>query len=132
MVWIYLHAAIHNVIAPLPFLFGHLVPAVLILGLRQPRPSWGHFVRQSGVGGCFLLAVYVLVVRLETWWLAGDRLPFFTDLAFAVLLFWVVLGRPPWRAEPTWLDRLGRGVAGYWAFWLLIRAADHLWFGCEV
>src|SRR5690349_17630127 len=41
IVWIYLHAAIHNVIAPLPFLFGHLVPAVLILGLRRPRPSWG-------------------------------------------------------------------------------------------
>src|SRR5947209_11493783 len=132
MMWQFLHTAIHNAVAPLPFLFGHLVPSILILGLRQPRPSWGHFVRQSGVGGCLLLALYVVVVRLEVWWLAGERLPYFTDVAFAGLLVWVVLGGRPWRAEAAWLDRLGRGVAGFWAVWLLIRAADHLGFGCNV
>jgi hypothetical protein len=129
MAWRYLHAEIHNVIAPLPFLFAYLVPAVLILGLRQPRPSWSAFVRQSGVGGCLLIVVSILF-RLDLWWLDDQRLPFFADVVFAGLLCWAVLGRRPWRAKPTWLDRLGRGVAGYWAVAFLIRAADHLWFGC--
>ncbi len=131
MGWMDLHVAIHNLLAPWPFLLGYLVPAVLILALRQPRPSWRHFVRQSGVGGCLLLATYA-VVRLEIWWIGGERIPFAADAVFAGLLLWVVLGRRPWRAEPTWLDRLGRGVAGYWMLALMARAADHVLLGCTV
>jgi hypothetical protein len=129
--WLFLHVEIHNLLAPLPFLFGYLVPTALILGLRQPRPCWGHFVLQSGVGGCLLVLLYALV-RLEIWWIGGERVPFVADAIFSGLLLWVVLGRRPWRAEPTWLDRLGRGVAGYWMLALLARAADHILLGCTV
>jgi hypothetical protein len=127
--WQFLHVEVHNLLAPLPFLFGYLVPAVLILGLRQPRPSWGHFVRQSGVGGCLLLFLYA-IVRLEIRWIGGEKVPFIADAVFAGLFLWVVLGRRPWSAEPTWLDRLGRAVAGYWMLALLARGADHILLGC--
>jgi hypothetical protein len=129
--WWFLHAEIHNLFAPLPFLFAYLVPTVLVLGLRQPRPTWGHFVRQAGIGGCLLVFLYAFV-RLEIWWIGGEKIPFVIDAVFSGLLLWVVLGRHPWRAEPTWLDRLGRGVAGYWMLALLARAVDHIVFGCTV
>jgi hypothetical protein len=127
--WRELHIAVHNVLAPWPFLFGYVLPAVLVLGLRQPRPSWRALVLRSGFGSCLLVVLYALV-RLEVWWLAGDRFPFYADAAFAIFLLWVVLGRPPWRADPTWLDRLGRGIGLYWVVFFAIRAADHFWLGC--
>jgi hypothetical protein len=131
MAWRYLHAAIHNVLSPWPFLFGYLVLAVLILGFRRPRPSWRQLARRSGFGGCLLLFIYAFV-RLDLWWLGGENLPFVADAVFAGILLWGVLGRRPWHAEPTWLDRLGRGVVIFWILFLSIRAADHTLFGCEV
>jgi hypothetical protein len=129
--WRFLHVAAHNVVRPGPFLLGYLVPAVLILGLRQPRSSWRRLIRQSGYGSCLLLGLYPLV-RLEAWWLGGEHTAVAADAALAGALLWVVLGRRPWHAEPTWLDRLGRGVASCWIIVLLLWAADQVLFGCGV
>ena len=35
-------------------------------------------------------------------------------VASALLLFWPVLGLPPWRSEASWIDRLGRAVGWGW------------------
>jgi hypothetical protein len=129
--WLYLHAAAHNVVAPGPFLLGYLVPAVLILGLRQPQSSWRGLIRQSGFGSCLLLGLYPLV-RLEVWWLGGAGSAYAADAAMASVLLWAVLGWRPWQAEPTWLDRLGRGVASCWIIVLSLWAADHVLCGCGV
>ena len=31
-----------------------------------------------------------------------------------VLLLWPILGLPPWHADASWIDRLGRGVGWGW------------------
>jgi hypothetical protein len=129
--WQFLHVSVHNLLAPLPFLFGYLVPTVLIMGLRQPRPSWRALVREAGFGSCLLVFLYAFV-RLELWWLGGEKLPFAADAVFAGALVWVVLGRRPWHVEPMWFDRLGRVVATYWIIAFSLRAADHILLGCGV
>jgi hypothetical protein len=46
-------------------------------------------------------------------------LPPWSFLVFALFLLWPLLGIPPWRAEPTWIDRLGRAVG--WG-WIVVQA----------
>jgi hypothetical protein len=47
--------------------------------------------------------------------LIGDIvLPPWSFLALALLLVWPALGLPPWHAEPSWIDRLGRAVGLGW------------------
>jgi hypothetical protein len=114
--------------------------AVLAMRLRQPRPLWRKLTRQPGLAACLVLvptwalAAAFTVVNV----LSIDRMtPPFKDGStyaqqagvwgegfatwggllggFAVLIAWATLaisGR--WRAEPSWLDRLGRLVGLAW------------------
>lgn len=127
--WRMLHAAVHNIVAPCPFLLGFLVPAVLIVGIRPPRTRLRQLVRWPGFGSCLLLGLYPLV-RLEAWWLGGEHAVAAADAAMAGVLLWAVLGRRPWHPEPAWLDRLGRGIAFGWIVILSMRVADHVLLGC--
>jgi hypothetical protein len=43
-------------------------------------------------------------------------------IAIAAVWFWLILGKR-WRPQPTWIDRLGRGLGAYWLmmiFWILL------------
>ncbi len=122
--------------------------ALLAMRLRQPRPRWRRLARQPGLAACLALVLgwsagaAFTVVNV----LAIDRAtPEFKDgttyaqqawvwaLAFAewgsilggfaVLVAWSSLalaGR--WRAEPTWLDRLGRLAGLGWVAMACVAA----------
>lgn len=108
--------------------------------LRKPRPRWRKLIRQPGLVACLMLlpswaaALAFTVINVLS---IDQTMPEFkngTTYAqqggvwvqgfaewssllggFAVLIAWGTLalaGR--WRAEPTWLDRLGRLVGLAW------------------
>ncbi len=114
--------------------------AVLAMRLRKPRPRWRKLIRQPGLVACLMLlpswaaALAFTVINVLS---IDQTMPEFkngTTYAqqggvwvqgfaewssllggFAVLIAWGTLalaGR--WRAEPTWLDRLGRLVGLAW------------------
>jgi hypothetical protein len=102
-----------------------LTAAVLVVRLRQPRPSLRRIGRQPGmvasttataamaIGGVWigsLLAAGSRFIRVETIFVGYAQ-----EVSFAVLGAWVALaisGR--WRAEARWIDRLGRLVGLTW------------------
>jgi hypothetical protein len=96
--------------------------AVLILRLRAPRPTLHRVFRQPGlVASC---AVVLCVLAGVAHYLADLHRPSYHEWPFeyttysagcAVGAVWLVLwlgGR--WRAERSWIDRLGRGLGAYW------------------
>lgn len=110
-----------------------LMPALLIIRLRRPRPPLRKLFRQPGaaasaagtaalaIGGMILLAGWLcnsghyVPGGTHAWRLILLRVP------VAVLAAWGLLaisGR--WRPEPTWIDRAGRLVGGFWiTLWML-------------
>jgi hypothetical protein len=83
------------------------------LRLRRPRPPLRDLARQSGFVVCLGVIVGSLIfVDLE--WVARIDVAWGAILASALLLFWPVLGLPPWRSEASWIDRLGRAVGWGW------------------
>ena len=103
--------------------------ALIPLRLKRPRPPWRHLARQPGwvaacsaVPGLVLLSAGVGVLRgwgRSIFYVDNIELSLFTlatSLAGATVLgSWMtlILGRR-WRAEPSWLDRLGRALGVYW------------------
>ena len=83
------------------------------LRLRRPRPPLRDLVRQSGFVVCLAVIVGTLIV-VDLWWVARIDVAWGAILASALLLFWPVLGLPPWRLEASWIDRLGRAVGWGW------------------
>ena len=83
------------------------------LRLRRPRPPVRDLVRQSGFVVCLAVIVGTLIV-VDLWWVARIDVSWGAILASALLLFWPVLGLPPWRSEASWIDRLGRAVGWGW------------------
>jgi hypothetical protein len=95
-----------------------MAPAILILRLRRPRPSWSDLVRQPGFWACaapVLAAVCVpaLGVYFGIWTVA--------ILPGSVIAAWIALALSrQWRNEKSWVDRAGRLVGVYWIIMLPI------------
>jgi hypothetical protein len=83
------------------------------LRLRRPRPPLRDLVRQSGFVVCLAVIVGTLIF-VDLGWVAWIDVSWGAILASALLLFWPVLGLPPWRSEASWIDRLGRAVGWGW------------------
>jgi hypothetical protein len=119
-----------------------LMPAMLAIRLRRPRPTWRRLSRQPGVvacaagtaamaAGCLIVAVRLLFnsptgpsFDSQGWLTVESRVP------VAILASWLLLalsGR--WRAEPGWVDRVGRFLGFYWVGVWLFRwyAIVHIW-----
>jgi hypothetical protein len=84
-----------------------------LMRLRSPRPLSRDLVRQSGFVVC-LAVILGTFIFVDLWWfkIIGDSLIFVQ--AAVLLLLWPVLGLPPWNAERSWIDRLGRAVGWGW------------------
>lgn len=106
--------------------------ALIPIRLTGPRPRWRRLARQPGltaacaatlaaslIGSYFLSK---LLVPSNQYLGVGWTLVIAQDLiGMAVLAAWMTLilgGR--WRAEPSWIDRLGRLIG---AFWILLGLA---------
>jgi hypothetical protein len=68
-------------------------------------------IRQPVFAVCAALIVGALVV-VDLHFLFGiDLRPTVVLLTSCTIMLWIVAGWPPWRSEPSWVDRAGR-VAG--------------------
>jgi hypothetical protein len=98
----------------LNFLF-FLLPAVLIVRLRRPRPPLRSLIDQPGFVACALPVVIVLVTLPLAFWplpgAAGGAVEFGVQalLITASPLAWVsLIATRRWNPERSWIDRLGR------------------------
>lgn len=98
-----------------PLLLGLMVAQPLIR-LRRPRPPLAQLIRQSGFFTCLICIVMVggLVLILGNWWFSAVGLSVSLTRGILLILIWPLLGLPPWSAEKSWVDRLGRAVG--WGF----------------
>jgi hypothetical protein len=110
--------------AVIPYL-ATLTPAVVIMRLRQPRPSLRRVGRQPGSIAC---TVATVAMAIEALWIASLLargsgcinastvfVGYAQQVSFAVVGGWVTLalsGR--WRSEPGWIDRIGRILGVIW------------------
>jgi hypothetical protein len=99
-----------------PVLFCALVALTLVrplMRLRSPRPPLQGLMRQSGFVACVAVIVGTFLF-VDLWWLA--IIPNWPILGKAalLLLLWPIFGLRPWSTEPSWIDRLGRGVGWGW------------------
>ncbi len=111
------HMAVYQIVDE----FVQLLTSVLVgltlvqpfLRLRRPRPPLRDLVRQAGFVVCLAVIVGTLIV-VDLEWVVRIDVAWRAILASAPLLFWPVLGLPPWRSEASWIDRLGRAVGWGW------------------
>ncbi len=119
-----------------------LTLAVLLLRFRRPRPGIRRLSRQPGLAACFAAAVPLIpsLVGLVGTAIVGGPTPtvfphgtewdrwigyaFILVPAYtgaAVLGAWsLLLISRRWRAEPSWIDRLGRALGLYWIALILL------------
>jgi hypothetical protein len=95
-----------------------------LLRLRHPRPEPRQLIRQSGFVACMVsmgaaLAAFAIV---GMGWFSQSVLSLPVMRGLALLLFWIVVGLPPWRSEPSWIDRLGRAVGWGWIIAIAAQA----------
>jgi hypothetical protein len=97
-----------------PVLLGLMI-AQPLLRLRRPRPALSHVVRQSGFAICMIgIALVCLLLPMGDWWFSGVALALGMTRVIILLMVWPLLGLRPWLKEPSWIDRLGRGVGLGW------------------
>lgn len=126
----YLELLTELVILTSPFLAA-LTVALLPIRLLGPRPRWRRVTRQPGMmAACAtLLSLALSGFTIFGGWLAFDPTGHTTAwfrgaeavyiahlfVGMSILVAWMTLlvGRR-WCAEPSWIDRLGRGLAVYW------------------
>jgi hypothetical protein len=126
---------------------------VAALGLRllRPRPPLHRLLRQPGAAACgaativigidFVGFLIIYSARARSWpwpqffmriWedytsMQPDAEPFADSVAIA----WALLGLSRrWRPEPSWIDRMGRGVGTLWIIlfvWRLVLLAIFEW-----
>jgi hypothetical protein len=103
-----------------PVLLG-LMAAQPLLRLRQPRPALDQVLRQSGFVTCLIgnALVLVLFLSIGDWWFSDTALSLGLTRGIIVFFLWPILAMPPWRAERSWIDRLGRGVGWGWVIAML-------------
>ncbi len=100
----------------LEFLCAVLLGLTLVqpmMRLRSPRPRLRVLVRQSGFVACLAVIVGTLILVDLSWTSVVEHSLVFAPAA-ALLLLWPLMGLPPWHAEPSWIDRLGRAVGWGW------------------
>jgi hypothetical protein len=95
-----------------------------LLRLRHPRPEPRQLIRQSGFVACMVsmgaaLAAFAIVGMN---WFSQSVLSLRVMWGVAVFLLWIVLALPPWRSEPSWIDRLGRAVGWGWIIAIAAQA----------
>jgi hypothetical protein len=95
-------------------LLASLVPALLIIRLRRPRPPFRLVIRQPVFAVCAALIVGALVVVDLHFLFRIDLRPTVVLLTSCMILLWIVAGLPPWRPEPSWIDRAGRAAGVGW------------------
>ena len=114
-----------------------MAPTLLALRLRSPRPPLWRLARRSGTAACLAvsiaLAIRAIGLASDTWqdYLGDFRwsnnfqsacgfLPHEEGLAVAVA--WLVLGfAGGLRSEPSWLDRSGRALGGFFLACMALR-----------
>ena len=107
------------------FLFAWTL-AFLVMRLRKPRPSLRRLVKQPGMVACeVLLFGMVLAICLAL----NEDYQLFASVAVvstacAIPGAWTILAlRGHWAAEPSWIDRLGRGLGICWSVSIPLQAA---------
>jgi hypothetical protein len=90
-----------------------------LMRLRSPRAPLRQLIRQPGLVVCLAVIAGTLIL-VDLSWVARIEAPVGAILASALLLFWPVLGLPPWSPEASWIDRLGRAVG--WG-WIVVMAS---------
>ncbi len=109
--------------------------ALIEIRLLRPRPRFRRLTRQPGMmaacaAGAVIVFVglvsfaFVMVLRWEShadyfravFFVGGLTVPFVPILCgLAVLVSWLtLLASRRWRAEPSWVDRLGRALGAVW------------------
>lgn len=104
-----------------------LMAATLALRFRRPRPRWLRIARQPGFAACAAAMVALVpgvAVRLAMIHRPGLQRPGFFDQRWNGVIYWIgpaVIGGwlalalcRRWKAEPDWVDRLGRLLGFYW------------------
>jgi hypothetical protein len=94
-------------------LLAGLVLTQPLLRLRRPRPPLRELVRQSGLATCVGVILFV-AATVDLQWITGNDVSSILMPILPLSLLWPVLGLPPWRKEPSWIDRLGRAVGWGW------------------
>ncbi len=105
--------------------------AMIVIRLRRPRPRRIRLASQPGFAAC--LAVMASLLPGLAWYASirhrpGFRRPEGFEQTWAIITHWsdtavvgswiaLALARR-WRPEPTWIDRMGRVLGGYWMFLL--------------
>jgi hypothetical protein len=97
-----------------PVLLGLMV-AQPLLRLRRPRPPLEQVVRQSGFVTCLMGTVALAVVlAMGDFWFSLTALSLGSTRVIILLMIWPLCALAPWRAEASWIDRLGRAVGWGW------------------
>jgi hypothetical protein len=107
---------INNLLLPTlcPVLLGLMI-AQPLLRLRRPRPPLPLVVRQSGFVVCLIgIALVCLLLSMGDWWFSGVALTLGMTRVIILFMIWPLLALRPWHTEPSWIDRLGRGVGWGW------------------
>jgi hypothetical protein len=100
--------------------------AFLIMRLRRPRPPLRRLIKQPGVVACevWLLGMLLgscLAPLIEDYPLLA--LIVVISTASAIPIAWTILVlRGHWETEPSWIDRLGRGLGVCWAVIIPLQA----------
>jgi len=97
-----------------PVLLGLMV-AQPLLRLRRPRPPFEQVVRQSGFVTCLMgIVVVATLLPMGDYWFSLTALSLGSTRVMIVLTIWPLCALAPWRAEASWIDRLGRAVGWGW------------------
>jgi hypothetical protein len=105
-----------------PVLLG-LMFAQPLLRLRRPRPPLSQVVRQSGFVVCLIgIALVCLLLSMGDWWFSGVALTLGMTRVIILFMIWPLLGLRPWHTEPSWIDRIGRGVGWGWIMAIALMA----------
>jgi hypothetical protein len=97
-----------------PVLLGLMV-AQPLLRLRRPRPPLEQVVRQSGFVACLMgIVALAVVLAMGDLWFSLTALSLGSTRVIILLMIWPLCALAPWRAEASWIDRLGRAVGWGW------------------
>jgi hypothetical protein len=115
--------------------------ALIPMRLLAPRPRWRRLVLQPGtvtafdtVLACVFVGLECAVLRLAVgdmnllvWYMlhALRFLPVFVCLSIVSTWTMLIIARR-WRADPSWIDRLGRAAAFFWLSFGFFNACDYL------
>jgi hypothetical protein len=131
-VWTYLRTRTDVTVSIVMFTFSWLdslllcwTLAYVIMRLRKPRPPLRRLVRQPGMVACevWLLGMFLgICLQVEAYPLLAPIAVVSTG--FAIPTTWAILAlRGRWDTEPSWIDRLGRGLGVCWSAIILLQAA---------